>query len=91
MKRSEAYALVEAYLSSMASREAKRLRAVMDSEGSDLVLSMDESQEVNDEFQGVKFLWGLKRIAVAQRAGYYEQGKRYYVLTFHKKYREMVF
>ena len=90
MKRSEAYLFVEAYLSSIASKDAKRLRADMEKEGSDLVISMDDYEEVIDKFRGGKFWWSMRRIPVSQRAPYYEQGKRYYVLTFHRKYREVV-
>ena len=92
MKRSEAYTLVEAYLSSNTSQNAKRLRADMETEGDNMVLSMEDYEKVTDEFHGVKIWWGLRRIPASSRSTYTysEQGKRYYKLTFHRRYRDIV-
>lgn len=95
LKRSEAYAAVEAYLSSNISKCAKRLRAEMGKDSTNLVLSMDEYEKVTDEYQGVKIWWVLSKAVSPTRStssiSYYpEQEKRFYMLTFHMKYRELI-
>ncbi|KAK0587029.1 hypothetical protein LWI29_016322 [Acer saccharum] len=92
LKRSEAYAAVEAYLSVNSSKSAKRLKAEMGRDSNNLVLSMDEHERVTDEFQGAKIWWlSSKVVSPARSMSYYpEQEKRYYRLTFHKQYREMI-
>lgn len=92
LKRSEAYAAVEAYLSVNSSKSAKRLKAEMGKDSSNLVLSMDEYERVTDEFRGVKVWWVSSKVMSPTRSmSYYpEQEKRYYRLTFHKRYREII-
>ncbi|KAF8369995.1 hypothetical protein HHK36_031975 [Tetracentron sinense] len=93
MKRSEAYAAVEAYLSVNSSKSAKRLKAEMGKESSNLVLSMDEHERVEDEYKGVKLWWALSKIASSapRSMSYYpEPERRYYRLTFHKRHRELI-
>lgn len=53
-RSNEAYALVEAYLSAISSKTADRLRADMENDGGNLVLSLDDYQQVTNEFEGVK-------------------------------------
>ncbi|KAL5544282.1 hypothetical protein UlMin_008066 [Ulmus minor] len=81
MKRSEAYALVEAYLSANTTNDASRLKAEMKTDGANLVLSLDDYQKVTDEFQGATVWWALARFI---------SPNPYYMLTFHKKHREIV-
>ncbi|KAM7277186.1 hypothetical protein ACFE04_019052 [Oxalis oulophora] len=84
LKRSEVYGAVEAYLSINSSTNAKRLKAEMVNDCTKLVLSMEEYERVIDEYRGVKVWWVLNK-------GYCsEQEKRHYMLTFHKKYREII-
>ncbi|KAH7550379.1 hypothetical protein JRO89_XS13G0180900 [Xanthoceras sorbifolium] len=92
LKRSEAYAAVEAYLSVNSSKTAKRLKAEMTRDSNNLVLSMDEYERVTDEFRGAKIWWVSSKVVSPSRPmSYYpEQEKRYYRLTFHKRYREMI-
>ncbi|KAI9087586.1 hypothetical protein K1719_011366 [Acacia pycnantha] len=92
LKRSEAYAAVEAYLSANTSKSAKRLKAEMGRDSSKLVLTMDEYERVTDEFQGVKVWWVLSKIMSPTRSMpyYQEQEKRFYKLTFHYKYRDTI-
>ncbi|KAH0969130.1 hypothetical protein GBA52_029002 [Prunus armeniaca] len=56
LMRSEAYSAIENYLSSKSSTQAKRLKADIKNNQS-LVLSMDDHEEVSDEFKGVKVWW----------------------------------
>lgn len=92
LKRSEAYAAVEAYLSANTSKSAKRLKAEMGRDSSNLVLTMDEYERVADEFQGVKVWWVSSKIMSPTRSMpfYQEQEKRLYKLTFHYKYRDTI-
>ncbi|KAI6675297.1 hypothetical protein NL676_003203 [Syzygium grande] len=92
LRRSEAYAAVEAYLSKNTAKSAKRLKAEMGKD-SNLVLTIEESERVTDEYQGVKVWWGSNKImsAPSRSMTYYpEQEKRFYRLTFHKKHREVI-
>ncbi|KAI4343814.1 hypothetical protein L6164_011121 [Bauhinia variegata] len=92
LKRSEAYSAVEAYLSANTSKSAKRLKAEMGKDTSNLVLTMDEYERVTDEFKGVKVWWVSSKVVLPTRSMSYsaEQEKRFYKLTFHKKYRELI-
>lgn len=91
LKRSEAYAAVEAYLSVNSSKSAKRLKAVMGKDNK-LDLIMDEHERVTDEFNGVKVWWVSCKSVPPQRPMSYqsEPERKYYKLTFHKRYREMI-
>ncbi|KAJ0042161.1 hypothetical protein Pint_19341 [Pistacia integerrima] len=56
--RSDAYLAIENYLSSKTSTQAKRLKAdIVKNNNQSLVLSMDDYEEVSDEFQGVRLWW----------------------------------
>ncbi|KAF3437109.1 hypothetical protein FNV43_RR19862 [Rhamnella rubrinervis] len=94
LKRSEAYAAVEAYLSTNTSKSAKRLKAEMGKDSRNLILSMDEYERVTDEFQGAKVWWVLSKSLSPSRSmsmSYYpEQEKKFYKLTFHKRHRDMI-
>lgn len=92
LKRSEAYSAVEAYLSTNSSKTAKRLKAEMERDSNNLVLSMDEYESVKDEYNGVQVWWvSSKTVSQARPNSYYpEQEKRSYRLTFHKRYREII-
>ncbi|GLU12283.1 hypothetical protein SLE2022_289770 [Rubroshorea leprosula] len=92
LKRSEAYVAVEAYLSTNTTRSAKRLKAEMGKDSTNLVLSMDEYERVTDEFRGVKVWWVASNVvSPARSVSYYpEQEKRFYRLTFHKRHREII-
>ncbi|KAI5392963.1 hypothetical protein KIW84_060205, partial [Lathyrus oleraceus] len=57
LMRSEAYSSIENYLSTKASTQAKRLKGDIAKNNQSLVLSMDDHEEVSDEFNGVKLWW----------------------------------
>ncbi|XP_061345318.1 AAA-ATPase ASD, mitochondrial-like isoform X2 [Gastrolobium bilobum] len=82
LKRSEAYSAIQTYLSANSSQSAKRLKAevVKDSQ-TPLVLSMDDNEEINDEFQGVKVWWNANSFTLSTQ---------YLTLTFHKRYRDII-
>lgn len=94
LKRSEAYEAVEAYLGANTSKNAKRLKAEMGKDSSKLVLTVDEYEKVTDDYNGVKVWWVCSKVISPARSmsmSYYqEQDKRFYQLTFHKKYRDII-
>ncbi|XVF14198.1 hypothetical protein REPUB_Repub09cG0037100 [Reevesia pubescens] len=93
LMRSEAYSAIENYLSSTSSLQAKRLKADIVKNNQSLVLSMDDHEEVADEFGGVKLWWASgKHIAKTQSFSFYPvtDEKRFYKLTFHKKHRDLI-
>lgn len=57
LMRSEAYSAIENYLSSRSATQAKRLKADMVKNNQSLVISMDDHEEVSDEYNGVKLWW----------------------------------
>ncbi|GFS45022.1 P-loop containing nucleoside triphosphate hydrolases superfamily protein [Actinidia rufa] len=93
LMRSEAYSAIETYLSSNSSMQAKRLKADIVKNSQSLALSMDDHEEVADEFEGIKLWWASgKSISKAQSFSLYPitDEKRYYKLTFHKRHRELI-
>ncbi|KAL8231549.1 hypothetical protein R6Q57_001327 [Mikania cordata] len=93
-KRSEAYSAIETYLGETTSMQAKRLKAdVVKNNTQPLSFSMDDHEEVADDFNGVKVYWASgKNILKSQTFSFYPNTdeKRYYKLTFHKRHREMI-
>ncbi|XP_065876825.1 AAA-ATPase ASD, mitochondrial-like [Euphorbia lathyris] len=90
LKRSDAYAAVEAYLSVNSSKCAKRLKAEMGKDTNNLVLSMDEYERVTDDFRGVKVWWVSSKLVSPSQSMYPQQERRFYKLTFHKTHREFI-
>nr|XP_023916279.1 AAA-ATPase ASD, mitochondrial-like [Quercus suber] len=95
VKRSDAYAAIETYLSGKSSREAKYLKAIDVKDSSQHVqLSMDEDEGVTDEFEGVKLSWVFKKeYTITQQSFSFNpqmDEKRHYELTFHKSHRDFV-
>ena len=92
-KRSEAYAAIKTYLSDKSSK-AKNLRTeVVEDSTQSVVLSMDENEEVTDEYKGVKLRWvSKKNMAPKPSISLYPntEDNRYYKLTFHKSHQEFV-
>nr|TKS11556.1 hypothetical protein D5086_0000072370 [Populus alba] len=90
---SEAYSAIENYLGSRSSTQAKRLKADVVKNSQSVVLSMDDYEEVGDEFQGVKLRWASgKHISKTQSVSFYPvtDEKKYYKLTFHKRHRQLI-
>ncbi|CAN1179888.1 AAA-ATPase ASD, mitochondrial [Linum perenne] len=92
LKRSEAYSAVEAYLSTNSSLTATRLKAEMSSrDSSSLVLTMDDHEQVSDEFRGVKVWWHAAKVSSnnhPQSSNYPD--RRYYRLSFNKRHRQLI-
>ncbi|XP_038990465.1 AAA-ATPase At3g28580-like [Phoenix dactylifera] len=93
MKRSEAFTAIEAYLSASCSQRANKLKGDLGKDSSKLVLSMDDHEEVTDEFGGAKFWWSsTKSTRQAQTLSIYPapEETRSYHFTFHKRNRQLV-
>ncbi|KAL5722483.1 AAA-ATPase ASD [Ranunculus cassubicifolius] len=93
-KRSEAYLAVQTYLSANSSKQAKRLKANIGKDSTNVVLSMDDQEEVTDEFQGVQFWWSSRKSSTPQRSISLfptdASDKRHYKLTVHRRHRGLV-
>ncbi|KAK2411231.1 AAA-ATPase ASD, mitochondrial [Trifolium repens] len=93
LKRSDAYGAVEAYLSANTSKSAKRLKAEIGKDSTNLVLTMDEYERITDDYKGVKVYWVCSKVIMSGSRSmpyYQEQEKRFYKLTFHNKYRDKI-
>ncbi|XP_042497687.1 AAA-ATPase ASD, mitochondrial-like isoform X2 [Macadamia integrifolia] len=92
-KRSDLYSTIEAYLISNSSKNARRLKADAGFNARNLILSMDDHEQVTDRFQGVKLWWSSNnKVSPAPSFSFYpaSNDKRYYKLTFHMRYRDLV-
>lgn len=92
-KRSEAYSAIEAYLGTICTVSAKRFRADVGKDSTKLSLSMDDAEEVHDEFKGAKVWWTSEvTLRKSQGFSYYPANdeQRYYRLTFHRRHRDLV-
>ena len=93
VKRSDAYATIKTYLSANSGKRAKKLKAEIGKDSSNLVVSMDEHEQVTDEFRGATVWWSANmKIARSQSISIYpgEGEQNYYQLTFHRRHRELI-
>ncbi|XP_023739470.1 AAA-ATPase At3g28580 [Lactuca sativa] len=91
-KRSKAYIAIERYLAINSSDRAKKLKANVIKDGKSVVLSMDDYEEVTDEFEGMK-IWWSSSITISQQRSLFTNDdgeKRSYKLTCHRKHREII-
>ncbi|CAN8266051.1 unnamed protein product [Cochlearia groenlandica] len=93
LKRSENYEAIRNYLSANSAARAKRLKANESRNSQSLVLSMDDHEEVEDVFEGVKVTWH-SNVKVTQTQSDYGRNssdeRRFFTLTFHKRHRGMI-
>ncbi|KAL8209971.1 hypothetical protein R6Q57_006703 [Mikania cordata] len=81
-ERSKAYTAIERYLSANTSTRAKRLKANVVKDCKSVVLSMNDYEEVVDEFKGIKMWWRSSKTIPQQCAIFmYDDEKRYYKLA----------
>ncbi|CAH1453295.1 unnamed protein product [Lactuca virosa] len=91
-KRSKAYIAIERYLAINSSDRAKKLKANVIKDGKSVVLSMDDYEEVTDEFEGIK-IWWSSSITISQQRSLFTNDdgeKRSYKLTCHRKHKEII-
>jgi chaperone BCS1 len=93
LKRSEAFFTIQNYLTAHSTSRAKRLKADVVQNSQNLVLSMDDREEVTDEFQGVKVWWSSnKSVSKTQSFSFYPtaEERRFYRLVFHPRHRDLI-
>ncbi|CAA7051971.1 unnamed protein product [Microthlaspi erraticum] len=94
LKRSENYDAIRNYLSTNSAARAKRLKADESKNSKSLVLSMDDHEEVEDVFEGVKVTWHSNMKVSQSQNNYFSRNtsdeRRFFTLTFHKRHREMI-
>ncbi|CAN7111183.1 unnamed protein product [Brassica rapa subsp. narinosa] len=91
-KRSVPYDAIQNYLSKDSSARAKRLKANTVKGSKSLVLSMDDYEEITDDFEGIKVWWQSNKEETRKESFSFYPGadeKRYYMLRFHRRDREI--
>ncbi|XP_038905968.1 AAA-ATPase At3g28580-like [Benincasa hispida] len=91
--RSEAFTAIQNYLRSRTSIRPNRLRAEAVHDTKSLLLTMDDNQEVIDEFQGVTIWWtSCTTTPKTHTISYHPSSdeKRFYNLTFHRRNRDII-
>ncbi|KAF5961766.1 hypothetical protein HYC85_002975 [Camellia sinensis] len=94
-RRNEVYTAIKTYLGAKSTVQARSLKADKVKNSKSIVISLDNSEEVTDEFNGVKLWWALKQtVRNATTFTLYqsdsEEERKYYKLTFHRRYRDIV-
>ncbi|GMN47111.1 hypothetical protein TIFTF001_016283 [Ficus carica] len=92
-KRSEVFTAIQTYLSANSSERARRLKAHDIKDSKSLVLSLDDNEEVTDDFQGVKVWWtSYKSVPKNNTFSWYPNSdeKKYYRLAFHRRHRDLI-
>ncbi|KAH0853524.1 hypothetical protein HID58_093136, partial [Brassica napus] len=93
LKRSENYNAIRNYLSTNTAARAQRLKANESKNSKSLVLSMDDHEEVEDVFNGVKVKW-YSNVKVTETQSNYGRNnsyeRRFFTLTFHRRHRGMI-
>ncbi|KAI3924806.1 hypothetical protein MKW98_031057 [Papaver atlanticum] len=87
LRLNHAYALLEAYLDPKSSKVAKRIKCELPQEGKKLIFSLDDYEEIVDEFRGIKIWWYLSKKDVNHK---YLSERRQLRLKFHRKHRQTI-
>ncbi|XP_057996968.1 AAA-ATPase ASD, mitochondrial-like [Hevea brasiliensis] len=93
LKRSEFYSAIQNYLSANSSTNAKKLKADVVKDNHSVVLTMDDHEEVTDDFNGIKIWWSSNKITPqTQTFSFYPAAgdKRYFKLTVHRRHRDVI-
>lgn len=93
LKRSQAYDSIRNYLASKSTALAKRLKANETKNSKSLVFSMDDHEEIEDEFEGVKVKWYSNVKVIQPQSNYGQRSseeRRHFTLSFHRRHRGMI-
>ncbi|KAJ4821240.1 P-loop containing nucleoside triphosphate hydrolases superfamily protein [Rhynchospora pubera] len=93
MQRDELYTTSEAYLSSVCTSRARKLKAELGKGCDRPLVTIDDNEEVTDTFRGTKVWWySRKRTSNTSVISFYPRNeeRKYYCLTFHKRHRQLV-
>lgn len=91
--RSKAYACIEAYLGTNFSGKAARLKAALAGKGQGVALRMDDYEEINHVYKGVKVSWMRNTSYPRNNVISFKESideKRAYILSFRQKDRDVV-
>ncbi|CAI0453688.1 unnamed protein product [Linum tenue] len=88
LKRSDAYFAIQNYLADHTTATAKRLKADVVKGSKSLVLTMDDHEQVMEEFQGIKIWWSSNESSKQKHS--YSGKDKVYKLTFNRKHRDLV-
>ncbi|XP_058113658.1 AAA-ATPase At3g50940-like [Magnolia sinica] len=90
----EIFESVQSYLSSKCFSSAKILKLSKPKNSKKLVFTMDSTQKIDDTFNGIPVSWSLHRIQKNPHTysifGSGSQERRFFQLSFHKKYKSQV-
>ncbi|KAK0588650.1 hypothetical protein LWI29_003695 [Acer saccharum] len=84
--QNEAFSAIKSYLSTKASSWASSFKADFIKQSKSLILSVDDHEEVTDEFRGVKVWWVLENKQKHSKT----QEKRYFKLSFLRRHRKFI-
>ncbi|GER27959.1 P-loop containing nucleoside triphosphatehydrolases superfamily protein [Striga asiatica] len=91
--RSPAFSSIQRYLNATSTAQARRLKASVSRDSDSVVLSMENHEEVTDEFSGAKIWWASgETVPIRQSISFFprEDEKRYFRLTFHRRHRHVI-
>ncbi|MBC2899721.1 hypothetical protein CFC21_112544, partial [Triticum aestivum] len=92
-QRSDFFLAVEAYLSDACARRARKLKAELGKDSKNLLVSMDDHEEVTDDFSDITIWWyASKRQSKANVIHLYpgQDERRFYRVVFHRRHRDLV-
>ncbi|KAG8049390.1 hypothetical protein GUJ93_ZPchr0009g221 [Zizania palustris] len=92
-RRSDFFLAVEAYLSHACARRARRLKADLGRDAKNLQVSVDDHQEVTDDFRDAMLWWyPSNKPTRASVISFYpaDDERRLYRLVFHRRHRDLV-
>ncbi|TXG54890.1 hypothetical protein EZV62_020146 [Acer yangbiense] len=84
--QNEAFSAIKSYLSTKASSWASSFKADFIKQSKSLILSVDDHEEVTDEFCGVKVWWVLENKQKQSKT----HENRYFKLSFLRRHREFI-
>ncbi|KAG8634309.1 AAA-ATPase ASD, mitochondrial [Manihot esculenta] len=93
LRRSDVYAAIQSYLSANSSMRAKKLKADVVKDSKSVLLTMDDHEEVTDDFNGIKVSWtSIKNNPKNNSYTFYPEldERRYFKLIVHRRYREII-
>ncbi|MCL7035043.1 hypothetical protein MKW94_018358 [Papaver nudicaule] len=83
-----AYAILEAYLNPISLKVANRIQGQLpNKDGKKLVISMDDDEEIMDEFRGMEIWWYSEKETTQDK---YYSVRRQLRLKFHRQHREAI-
>ncbi|WMV17471.1 hypothetical protein MTR67_010856 [Solanum verrucosum] len=89
-KRNEIYSHINSYLGTKSiKKDAKLLKVEKSKNSKSFAVSLDEGEEITDEFQGAKFSWRNYSVK-SSRSNSVPMEKKSYRLTFNQRDREIV-